>query len=199
MELKENNVVFFRSLTTKKINPIIDQSSFLEIGKITRVHGLKGEFFVPLFSIAEEIPANIVGQIIQIRKNAKICLETRVRGARLHKNGVIVLLEGIAERQKAESLKGAVLFVSKRPFSSLKGETIYLCEVLNFEVYDKERGTLGKVFAFSDSGAQDLLLVRGTGNRQVEIPFIEEFISRIDFESKKIQVDLPLNWPGLEY
>ena len=197
MGLKENNVVFFRSLT-KKINSITDNLVFLEIGKITRVHGLKGEVFVSLFSLSEEISANIVGQIIQIRKKSNVCLETMAQEARLHKGGMIVRLKGVEERKQAESLKEAVLFVPKQFFSSSKGEAVYLCEVLNFTVCDKKRGSLGKVLAFSDSGAQDLLLIQGKGNRQVEIPFIEEFISRIDFDLKKIQVDLPLNWPGLE-
>ena len=197
MGLKENNVVFFRSLT-KKINSTIHHSVFFKIGKITRVHGVKGEIFVSLSPPIKEIPDQVVGQVVQLRRGSELCLEVVVQEACLHKAGMIVQLEGVGERQRAERLKGADLFVPKQLFSSLKGENIYLCEVLNFEVCDKKRGLLGKIFAFSDSGAQDLLLIRSTENNQVEIPFINEFITHIDFESEKIQVDLPLNWPGLE-
>lgn len=148
-----------------------------------------------------------MGQAVQIRRGAESCLETTVQEVRSHKKGVIARLKGLEGRQKAEILKGACFFVPKQIFSSVSGENIYLCEVLNFEVYDKKRGTLGKISAFSDNGAQDLLIVRSVKglskdqqvSQLVEIPFIKEFIMDIDFESKKICVDLHANWPGLEY
>ena len=200
MELKENNAVFFRSLT-KKINLIKTDSieSFLELGKITRVHGLKGEIFVSLFSSDKEIPFIIKTQSIQIRRNTEIYLETPIQEARLHKEGLILQLQGVENREQAELLKGAFLFVPKKIFSSKKGEKIYLCEILNFTVDDKTRGKLGKIFAFSSNGSQDLLLIKNTKNEQIEILFIEPFIIHVDFELKKVQVDLPLNWPGLDF
>ena len=170
------------------------------MGKITHVHGLKGEIFVSLFSSGADIPLIIKDQIVQIRKDKdlKLCFEALVQQARLHKGGMIVQLKGVDNREQAELFKKTFLFAPKRLFSSLKGEDIYLCEVLDFEVYDKKRGILGKIFAFSDNRAQDLLLVRNTEGTQVEIPFIKEFITHIDFESERVEVDLPLNWPGLE-
>ncbi len=197
MGLKENNVVFFRSLT-KKINSPVHHSVFLKIGKITRVHGVKGEVFVSLSPFTKETPARIRGQIVQVRRDSGVCLEAVVQEAHLHKAGMIAQLEGVTERQVAESLKGADFFVPKHLFSSSKGESVYLCEVLNFAVYDKKRGFLGKIFAFSGGGAQDLLLIRSDESKQVEIPFVDEFIIHIDFEEERLQVDLPLNWPGLE-
>ncbi len=173
----------------------ISHSSFLKIGKITHIHGLKGEFFISLFSHSTDIP--LTNQTVQIRKNSNILLETVVQAVRPHKTGLILWLKGLNTRQEAECLKGAELFVPKKLFSSVKGENIYLCEVLHFEVQDKKRGVLGKIFAFSDNSQQDFLLVQDNHGIQVEIPFIRAFVTHIDFESKKIQVNLPLNWPGI--
>ena len=234
MGLKESNVVFFRSLTTKKISSIVDALiasehsegfgknnkksmaqkrvskdkesiktletdrdafSFLKIGIITHVHGLKGEVFVSLFSQEEEISSVIVDQIVQIKKDLNTCLETSVHEARSHKRGLIIKLKNVNTRQEAEMLKGAILFVPKKVFSSLKGENIYLCEVLNFEVRDQQLGVLGKIYAFSSNGAQDLLLVKDEKGTQVEIPFIKAFVVHVDFKLETVQVDLPSNWP----
>ena len=250
-----------------------DSGNFLSLGKITHAHGLKGEFFVSLFSHSgKDILPVIIGQSVQIRniqinntnkikhedhkaakqpsgysfrennsiirssnrkqedrtdskanqeplqtnqqhqeiklnksrKNKspeKLHIEDTgteffVQTARLHKEGLIVQAKAVETRHQAKLLKGSFLFVPKQLFSSLKKEYIYLCEVLDFEVYDKNRGNLGKVFAFSDNGAQDLLLVCNMENKQVEIPFIKEFIIRIDFDLEKIKVHLPNNWPG---
>ena len=172
-----------------------DDFSFLKIGIVAHVHGLKGEVFVSLFSQEEEIPSVIVDQIVQIKKDLNTCLETSVHEARSHKRGLIIKLKNVNTRQEAEMLKGAILFVPKKVFSSLKGENIYLCEVLNFEVYDQQLGVLGKIYAFSSNGAQDLLLVQNEQGMQMEIPFIKAFVVHIDFELKRVQVDLPSNWP----
>ena len=199
MGLRESNVVFFRSLTKKtKITFNHSSKNFLKIGKITHVHGLKGEFFVSFFSSGTD-PLILEGQDVQIRKNAEIALSSIVQTARAHKKGMIVQLEGVENRTKAELLNGASFWAPISLFSSVKGENIYLCEVLNFEVCDKGRGVLGKVSAFSENGAQDLLLVQIKNNRAIEIPFLDEFVVHIDFELQKIKVDLPMDWPGLEY
>lgn len=199
MELRENNVAFFRSLT-KKIKIVLDNfhKNFLKIGKITHIHGLKGECFVSFFSSGID-PLIMEGQDVQIRKGLELVLSSFVQRVRAHKKGMIVQLEGIENKTEVELLKGASFFVPMKLFSSVRGENIYLCEVLSFEVCDKKRGILGKVSAFSENGAQDLLLVQKGSSDFIEIPFIDEFIVHIDFKWQKINVDLPMDWPGLEY
>ncbi|MDE0118608.1 MAG: ribosome maturation factor RimM [Bdellovibrionales bacterium] len=218
--------------------------SFLQIGKITRVHGLKGEVFVSLFSPSEEISSLVINQMVQIyrtsiekapsrasfplgtsvplgekkrqpetlvpakagkpalaerqgsnRSGIKDYIKTSIQKARSHKEGLIIKFKGIDTKLEAEALKGAVLSVPQKIFSSLKGENIYLCEVLNFKVYDQKMGALGTIRAFSSNGAQDLLLVQDEKGIQREIPFIDEFVIHVHFDLKKVQVHLPSDWP----
>ena len=199
MAPKERNDAFFKSLT-KKINIIntTPDENLLNLGKITRVHGLKGEVFVSLFSTHIETSI-LQDQYVQIKRDLDIYLETTIQTARIHKHGIIVKLQKVSNLKQAELLKGASLFIPKHIFSSSKGEKIYLCEILDFLVEDKNRGSLGKIFAFSENGSQDLLLIKNKKNKQVEIPLISSFIIHIDFKIKKIRVDLPLNWPGLDF
>ena len=188
MELNENNVVFSRSLTKKNNSP-----GFLKIGRVTRVHGLKGEIFVSLFAPQKSLPSLVVGQFVQIKEDYE------VKGASSHKQGMIIRLKGVEFKAQATPLIGYDFYAPKELFSSEQGEEIYLCEVLNFEVVDKTRGYLGKIQGFSDNGAQDLMLVQKEVSTKLEIPFIKEFLVHISFESQKIQVDLPLDWPGLDF
>jgi len=61
--------------------------------------------------------------------------------------------------------------------------------VKGFKVYDK--GTLvGKIIGFSSNNAQDLLIVE-TSNKEVEIPFVQAFVVKMDSKNKKIEMDLP--------
>lgn len=181
------------------INSLLNKS-FLNIGKITRTHGLTGEVFVHLAFIDTKLPVIITNQKVQIRnnENGPFCLDTKIQKASLHKKGMIIKLEGVDDYQLAQSLKTNYLFVPKKFFVSNKGEDIYLCEVLGFAVEDKQRGDLGKIFLFLDNTQQDLLRIKNTKGREIEIPFIKQFIINIDFKLQKIIVDLPLNWPNLE-
>ena len=206
MGLKENKDVFFRSLTKKKNNKPAD---FLQIGKITRVHGLKGEVFVsflspPTLTTSQTELAKpkekgnlcLTGWILQIRKADKIISEkTIVEKFRPHKQGGILQLTEVDSKEKAELLKDGEVFVEKQVFSSKTGENMYLCEVLNFKVYDKKRSYLGKIHAFAHNGAQDLLLVKREKKPQMEIPFVKALVTEVNFESQKVYIDLPEDWP----
>ena len=214
MGLKKSKGAFFKSLTkkTSPLNLVLEERrgfnqtgmSFLQIGKITRTHGLKGEIFVSLFSPSEHIAPLIMNQVIQIYRPGKEKKEKEInkkscQRACAHKKGLIIKLKGVDTKFEAEALKGAVLSVPQKIFVSLKGENMYLCEVLNFEVYDQKIGTLGTIHGFSSNGAQDLLLVQDEKGIQREIPFIDEFIIHVHFDLKKVQVHLPSNWPYNKY
>ena len=180
------------------VTPAPYENSFFKIGKITRVHGVKGEIFVSL--CAPEVGSLIARQTVQIKKSPKVFLETTVQEARAHKKGLIIMLKNLKTRQEATGLKGAFLFAPKEVFSSSKGEYLYLCEVLNFTVYDKKTDeALGKIFAFSDHKGQDIMLIQNQKDgKVVQAPFIKKFVKDINFTAKTIQVDLPNNWPGLQ-
>ena len=136
------------------------------------------------------------GQALQIRKADKIISKkTVVEKFRPHKQGGILQLTGVDTKEKAELLKGGDVFVEKQVFSSKIGENMYLCEVLNFKVYDKKHSYLGKIHAFTHNGAQDLLLVKREKKPQLEIPFIKELVTQVNFESQKVYMDLPEDWP----
>ena len=184
---------------------------YVELGRVARPHGLEGGVFVCLFSSVSsssfvvraesasvlKLCELVTGQTVQIQGRAGD-FSARVERADPHKGGMIIQIEGVRDRQKAQSLRGALLLAPKGLFSSSAGESIYLCEVLRFTVRDQKRGVLGQVCAFSHNGAQDLLLVK-RGEADVEIPFIKEFITHIDFKLGEVKVNLPFDWPGLDY
>ena len=114
--------------------------------------------------------------------------------ARWHKQGLILQLKGVDTVQQALALKNTFVFANQKLFRSAKGDNLYLCEVLDFAVFNAPKGSsqhLGRVCAFTHNGAQDLLQVRNQQGFVVEIPFIPEFILKIDFKAKKIYMHLP--------
>lgn len=112
---------------------------------------------------------------------------------RPHKEGLIAVLEGVGDRNAAEAIAKSPVYVSNEVLVSENGEQIFLHEILGFDVTDPAGQVLGRIEAFRDNGAQDLLEVR-TGKGLSLVPFVDDFIVEIDFDKKQVRMDLP---PGL--
>lgn len=161
----------------------------IKIGKITDAHGIKGELFVFVFS--QDI--SWLKKISEIDLSKSNKTETfKVMKAKPHKKGFICTLEGFLDRNKAEEYIGFEVSVDSSYFVSKNGEALFLREILNFEVLDKNLGFVGVIKHFSSNGIQDLLVVERKDKSLIEIPFVKEFVSKIDFAQQKMNMDLPV-------
>lgn len=170
------------------------ESKYLAVGHVKDAQGIKGEIYVRLFA----------GQADWLDKLKDIRLKNRDSGEiktyqiakiRRHKEGLVVLLNGILDRNQAETLKTYTFEIPEEFLKSKPGEAIYLFEILGFTVIDQRLGKIGEVKSFSSNGPQDLLEVetnQGEGHKvEVLIPFIAAFIIKIDYEKRIINMNLP--------
>jgi 16S rRNA processing protein RimM len=112
-----------------------------------------------------------------------------------HKDGWILELKGVGDRNRAEELaKAAVYIDSGLLVENEPGEQIYLKQILGFEVVDKNGLILGGIVGFGTNGPQDLLRVKPASGKEALIPLIDAFLVHIDFDKKQVTMDLP---PGL--
>lgn len=166
------------------------------IGKVKEAHGLRGELYILVFS----------GDISWLKKMQKFELRSPKSGesfahtvekVRPFKQGFIVKAEQIQDRNAAETVKAFEFYIASDLLVSRPGETIYLSEILNFKVKNTAQETIGPIKAFSSNGVQDLLVVE-TPKGDVEIPFVEAFIKKIDFKHETVVMDLPEGLLDLE-
>lgn len=180
---------------------------FRVVGRVKDAHGLKGEIWVVLFagqadwlddlkesggfflSKTEELPS----------QEPKASLKPyKLKGARVHKNGLILQSTEILDRTAAEGLKGWFLAIPEDYLQSAEGESFYLSEIDGFQV-NEEGEPIGTVIGFSSNNAQDLLIVEllkearpgVKAGDKIEIPFVEALIVAVDSDEEKIEVDLP--------
>lgn len=167
----------------------MNQEGKVKVGKIMDAHGIRGEIGVVVFS-GDVSWLEKAKSLFIPRKN--VFEEHQIKKIRPHKKGFICLLENFTDRNKAEEYKGREVWVDESIFVSEDGESIYLSEILNFEVIDSELGSIGKINSFSSNGIQDLLIIQATDKQtEIEIPFVKEFVLNIDFENRKIEMELP--------
>lgn len=176
------------------------------VGRVKDAHGLKGEIWVVLFAGAADWLESMKDEG-KFRLSKKESLEGLsledlkefpIKGARAHKNGVILMSTALKDRTAAEGYKGYFLAIPEEFLVADEGESYFLSEIEGFRVLEDKR-EIGTITGFSHNGAQDLLqvtLVKGVrdgvkAKDVIEIPFVEELVFEVDDELQVIHVDLP--------
>jgi len=162
--------------------------NFVRVGKVKDAHGIRGELFVVLFAgEAEWLPK--LSELRLVQEATGTVQTFAVKSARLHKNGLIVKSNDIKDRNQAETLKQLLVEIPEDFLVSKTGESIYLREIQGFLL--RNRGeNVGRIEKFSSNTAQDLLVVT-TPTGEYEIPFVEAFVTKIDYPAKIVDMDLP--------
>src|SRR4051812_30840152 len=108
----------------------------LEVGRIAKPHGLRGEVIVELFTDRTERVA--AGTILSSPKG-----ELRVERSSPHQGRWIVAFEGVLTREAADELRGVVL--SAEPIEDL--DTLWIHELIGAEVVEVGGTARGRVAA----------------------------------------------------
>lgn len=172
-------------------------SGVVSVGKVRDSHGLKGELFVvtnldkapPWLSEFTEFTLEFKAPNDDGKHEAQT-KKFSVKKTRPHKKGFIVKSDDINDRNESDLYKGAVFYIDESYLESKEGEKVYLKEVEGFQVFDN-KNLVGTITGFSSNNAQDLLVVETEDGREVEIPFVEAFVKKMDSKNKKIIMDLP--------
>lgn len=117
---------------------------------------------------------------------------------RPHKDGLIVVLEGVANRNQAEQLVKSGVYIDDQLLESDEDGEIFLKEILGFVLLNENNEKLGEITGFGFNGAQDLLEVKLPNGRTASIPFVEPFIRNIDFDKRELAMELPEGLLDLE-
>jgi 16S rRNA processing protein RimM len=123
----------------------------LEVGRVGRAHGLRGEVAVRLTT--DRLERVEPGAVLFVDDRALV-----VAGARRHRGRWLVRFEDVADRAAAEALTGATLRADV--LASAPGE-LWVHELVGRPVHDRSTGPLGTVVAVQANPAHDLLVLDG--------------------------------------
>ena len=120
----------------------------LEVGRVVKPHGLRGEVIVELFTNREERLSP--GAVLSAPGGPLV-----VRNASAHQHRWIVAFAGIDDRDGADALRGTVL--SAEPL--VDPDALWVHELVESEVLDKAGQPLGTVAHVLANPAGDLIEV----------------------------------------
>jgi 16S rRNA processing protein RimM len=149
----------------------------LEVGRIAKAHGIKGEVLVSLTGDRTERVAR--GAVLRTVAGRELV----VRAASAHQGKWIVAFEGVATRTEAEALHGQALFAE--PLDD--PDTLFVHDLIGSTVVDAGTGDeLGVVAAVEANPASDLLVLEGSG---ALIPV--RFVVDRDAAARRLRVEVP--------
>jgi 16S rRNA processing protein RimM len=168
-------------------------AGYLAVGYIQGVHGLHGELKVELFT---DFPERFVSGTELLM--GEVLTVVKITGARLHKQHLLLQLEGVNRREEAEALRGEWLFVNEADAVALDEGVYWVHDIIGLDVQTEEGDALGVVREVLFTGANEVYVIETppgiNRGRDLLLPAIEEVVRKVDLAAGCMTVHL---LPGL--
>jgi 16S rRNA processing protein RimM len=168
----------------------------IEVGRIADAWGIKGWFKVLSHSADPEALFSSKRWYLQpAEKGLKTFSGTlllRIREARDHSGTVVATAQEVDDRDAAEALRGARVFVPRSSFPTASSDEYYWVDLIGLSVVNREGVELGTVKELLATGPQTVLVLayQDEGKpRERMIPFVSAFVDSVDIAGKRITVD----------
>lgn len=151
----------------------------IEIGKITKAQGIKGE--VKLLCYVDDAQMLKTVKTVYIGQNSYKVLKCRPDG-----NFCYLLLEGITDRNTAESMREWTVFADKESVQLDEGR-YFIEDLIGCNVILSNGNAVGKVVDILQYGAADVYVCQGQHN--VSFPFLKDLVLSVDVTKQLITLD----------
>jgi 16S rRNA processing protein RimM len=158
------------------------------MGVVGAPHGVRGAVRIKSFTDAPEAIANY-GALEDESGERRFTL--RVIGAAKGDGMLIAQLSGVADRARAEALRGLRLYAPRAALPATAEDEFYHADLVGLAATLEDGSALGTVIAVHDFGAGDMIeIARGHG-QPVLVPFTRAAVPVIDIASGKLVIAPP--------
>lgn len=155
------------------------------LGKISGVFGVKG--WVKVFSYTDERDGILAYKPWFLKVSGQ-WKETKVTTGQAQAKGVVVLLDGISDRDQAQLLVGCEIAVPREQLRKLDENEYYWTDLIGMNVVTVTGVELGKVDHLFETGSNDVMVV--IGDRERLLPWIQgDVVKSVSLDENKILVD----------
>ena len=168
----------------------------IEVGRIADAWGIKGWFKAfPHSADPEALFSSKSWYLLPAEKGPKTfsgpgCLV--ISGIKQHADTVVASAQGVEDRNGAEALRGARIFIARSSFPMPGEEEYYWVDLIGLNVVNREGIALGVVRELLATGLQTVLVLsfqhEGKSMERM-IPFVAVYIDRVDLATRRIAVD----------
>jgi 16S rRNA processing protein RimM len=161
----------------------------LAIGRVARAHGLKGELRVEPFFEGSDALEHVSELWLSRQTEAPDgAAQYVIEWARAVPRAYLVKVEGVAERNGAEALKGATVWIERAALPEpAETDEYYLVDLLGAKVTGPE-GEIGTVIEIATHPSVDALVIRTPDGRTLEQPLVPAFVARVSVADKLVEL-----------
>lgn len=179
-----------------EIEPAELPADAIEVGRIHDAWGIKGWFRVLPYSATPEALFSSKRWYLQpAEKGAKTFSGTvrlAIKEAKEHSDSVVASAQDVLDRNAAEALKGARIFVPRSSFPTAATDEYYWVDLMGLNVLNREGVALGVVRDLMHTGPQTVLVIAyEQDGKTLErmVPFVSAYVDKVDLEGRCITVD----------
>ena len=162
------------------------QEDCFRLGSIARLHSFKGEVSIFL-DVDNPLEYQNLESVFVEYDNKLVPFfidEIKIR----NKGFAVVKFDGVDTEKKALMLLKSRLFLPLELLPELEGDDYYDFEIKGFKVIDKVLGEVGIVNSVLDIKVNPLVSIQ-SGETEILIPKIDQFIKEIDWDNETLQID----------
>lgn len=168
----------------------------IEVGRVADAWGIKGWFkLLPYSADPEALFASKTWFLLPTEKGAKTfdgCASIAVKEAKTHSDSLVASAQGIDDRDAAEALRGARIFVSRSSFPAAGIDEYYWVDLIGLDVVNRQDESMGTVRELLSTGPQTVLVLEFLADGKPQermIPFVSAYVDEVDLKSRRIRVD----------
>ena len=160
----------------------------LAIGRVARAHGLKGELRVELFFDGSDALEHVSELwLSREQDSAEGAQKHAIEWARPVPKAYLVKLEGVAERNASEALRGSSVWVARSALPASTETEYYLVDLIGAKVTGPE-GDIGTVIEIATHPSVDAVVIETPDGKKLEQPLVPDWILRVSVAEKLIEL-----------
>ncbi len=164
--------------------------SLVCVGVISGVHGIKGQVRIKWFT---QSPENLIAYNPLTGADGEEIY--KLGHAEIRKGAIVAAIEGIVDRNQAETLKGVELFVRSSRFEPPGEDEWYYSDLVGLDIRDGNDKVQGTLISVQNYGAGDLLEIKFNDRKSsVFLPFDRETVPEVNIPDGFVKIPDPGMW-----
>jgi 16S rRNA processing protein RimM len=115
----------------------------------------------------------------------------RVVSAREQGDSVVATVHDLDDRDAAEALRGARIFIPRASFPTPDSNEFYWVDLIGLAVFNRQDIALGSVVGLIETGPHCVIRVQPAqaDAEEVLIPFVDAYVDKVELSERRITVD----------
>ncbi|MGC4077359.1 MAG: ribosome maturation factor RimM [Rubrivivax sp.] len=166
----------------------------IEVGRVLGAWGVKGGIKVKPFSSDPQALFSSKRWFLEpseAKPGHQVPTLLRVASAREQGDAVVATIHDLTDRDLAQALAGARIFVARSSFPTPDEGEFYWVDLIGLEARNRAEVVLGRVVGLVETGPHCVLRVQPADDKadEILIPFVAAYVDRVDLAGRSVHVD----------